>query len=913
MTENQEGGKSLHSQSRSSQRRGSYGLKRGPSGDSLKDLSLTPKRPRIFSEPAQQVGAISDPAKDESAFSTARETVENYQESEPENWYHHINEGGPQRDAIPFVDGMCLHIFLFNLLIVLDDPPFYLRRSSDDGSIGAVPMDGQSPRAGPRVQSALLPQSLQARIERYERDLDTFRDVVDDLTVQNKRLKRKLNKYEMSHPSRLGQDKLFEVKVHNLPPQKKTELEDMLHCFVSNVEADSHTKSLQPAPFKGDPKPLGLRTGRRPSSPSTANSKPPDSAYASMSASDSVLKSQSQTTGNMTSMRSGYPSNSTNSNVKSLSHLHSESLLPSKSPLSESSKEELVVQKLELLFTEAKEVEGPLIHSSQQPILPRSTVIGELEKLKNRPTKEHKALWESQTCQMHPEVQMHSKTSSSSLKNYQISCVVEPEPGTNGQLHMDTSEENAAVHNLLYLQRLGLASPLAKVSTGSNNEWIYLNLLINMAQLHTLNVTPAYVRRVVTDMSSRLELSDDGSKVRWLGDQQDAEAILNSTSNRSLMEDITSSQATNQNRQSPASQASHDFHEVQDSMTRQVSHCNNGALPSSTAEKHSVSAPCSESTSKLPYKPLFVHQNSQSDEIQSECDELLKQFPDTAPSEDESTQASQEWEVQSRPSSGPMTFFSGTAFCTDLSGDFRLPEVENTKYYRFGLKVIGENIPTPTSPLDTKRSFSFLESQDDSHDAGSPYRQNPPLVMYESSQPQALSNNGTKHIDLEASGLGGVYADDNFAIDVHLRQTVELSHRERLNRPLALTSHPRLRHLPPRIRPLFESRDSVQPKSDSQHQVQNSIVSTSTKDLPPAPLPPPSYAYSPSSSGSEDDGNDCVSVSDAEIASDYHFRPLSHSPPLIPNLHTDSAYFAEDEEAFYSELSSPSIDHADFV
>ncbi|KAK4054650.1 hypothetical protein OIO90_003462 [Microbotryomycetes sp. JL221] len=47
--------------------------------------------------------------------------------------------------------------------------------------------------------------------------------------------------------------------------------------------------------------------------------------------------------------------------------------------------------------------------------------------------------------------------------------------------------------------------------------WTYLNLVSTMAQLHRFNVTAAYVQAAIRYYSKNLELSADGSKVRWVG------------------------------------------------------------------------------------------------------------------------------------------------------------------------------------------------------------------------------------------------------------------------------------------------------------------------------------------------------------------------------------------------------------
>jgi hypothetical protein len=45
--------------------------------------------------------------------------------------------------------------------------------------------------------------------------------------------------------------------------------------------------------------------------------------------------------------------------------------------------------------------------------------------------------------------------------------------------------------------------------------WIYLNLFVSMAQLHTISLTPGFIRKSIRTLSAKFELSEDGNKVRW--------------------------------------------------------------------------------------------------------------------------------------------------------------------------------------------------------------------------------------------------------------------------------------------------------------------------------------------------------------------------------------------------------------
>ncbi|GAA6054583.1 hypothetical protein JCM3770_000062 [Rhodotorula araucariae] len=53
--------------------------------------------------------------------------------------------------------------------------------------------------------------------------------------------------------------------------------------------------------------------------------------------------------------------------------------------------------------------------------------------------------------------------------------------------------------------------------------FVYLNLVLTMAQIHRFSVTVAFVQRAVRQFSHRLELSEDGGRIRWKGPRMPAD------------------------------------------------------------------------------------------------------------------------------------------------------------------------------------------------------------------------------------------------------------------------------------------------------------------------------------------------------------------------------------------------------
>ena len=175
---------------------------------------------------------------------------------------------------------------------------------------------------------------------------EDFRSVIDDLTVENKRLRQKLRKYDEVNCSHLQGDKLFEIRIHGLPMHKKRELEETLRVFASSLDAYPSRPKSYSAPQSPTLPPITLPS-RMNSSSVTSFSRPADSAYASMFASGDTSAAKSQV--KQRSMRS---TKLTEQNIKSYLLDIPEGLFPNHSPvMTEKARMEVVVKRLEQLFT----------------------------------------------------------------------------------------------------------------------------------------------------------------------------------------------------------------------------------------------------------------------------------------------------------------------------------------------------------------------------------------------------------------------------------------------------------------------------------------------------------------------------------------------------------------------------------
>jgi hypothetical protein len=127
-----------------------------------------------------------------------------------------------------------------------NDPPFFMRHGSSSES----PPDGHVQRLRQQINRDGS-QSLPLRAGQMKlgtpggSSTEDFRGVIDDLTIENKKLKRRLKKYEKLHDAHLKNDKLFEIRVHGLEADKKRELEELLRTFAGNLAPQQPTPGFQ--------------------------------------------------------------------------------------------------------------------------------------------------------------------------------------------------------------------------------------------------------------------------------------------------------------------------------------------------------------------------------------------------------------------------------------------------------------------------------------------------------------------------------------------------------------------------------------------------------------------------------------------------------------------------------------------
>ena len=779
----------------------------------------------------------------------------------------------------------------------LDDPPFFLNRGdSTESSILAHNSDGSTPAEPSKIGPTGPTASLLARMDANPyNDSDDFRSVIDDLTVQNKKLRKKLMKYERLHCSHLQEEKLFEVRIHGLAAHRKRELEEALRSFASSIEEESP----QTAAFKqpqSTPATSRVPTNK-PSSSSTSGSRPVDSAYASMSGLGTGI-------GTLQGMLDHpHASKATQRNVNSYLHNIPKHMLPKDSmAMSGKAKSKLVVRRLEQIFTGRGAASNPQHQSHQQQEV--STAAAEADRTKieacgqrvwNEGTREAhilpinadlKVATIEEASTLSQQAKENAEDTSVEMKTQDLARAASPEQRPTRPLDLDLQRAQVPSDNIDYIRHLGLTNPENKdeVMSDGDGGWVYLNLVTSMAQLHTLNVTPEFIRKAVADYSAKFELSPDGTKVKWLGgtegtrlssDGEDSEALGNWKSSETSL--------------SASKQASTAELSSQDDQPDPSS-----VAPETGAKRRPVQT-AGSSSQAFDYKPLFFHTARSTTSADSD---MMSESVSSADSRDFATgktgNISSSNEIRERQSrlrarnheNGPIIFYNRANFCTDLGGDPDRPIRDEIFYNRYIQHPIGQS-PASSScgPSDigilgktNASALAPLSENDESRGNVSP-----PTALNLEDLKTSLSDVTSGHntpMQMEASGIGGVVPEDNFLVRV---QTEYKPRCRSLGNPPRGRVRRILHSLPQQALEAFhESKEaprSVPPAGK--------VVSAVKTNMPPSELPPPSYLHATSSSSESedmsdiDDGDD---EDDADEALSLNDAAPTDTPPLMPGV-----------------------------
>ncbi|KAI9679177.1 MAG: hypothetical protein M1822_007387 [Bathelium mastoideum] len=799
-----------------------------------------------------------------------------------------------------------------------NDPPFFLRTGSSSDS----PPEHQRHDSGPPASGlgrTLLQRSgvLRAGSQGGSSSED-FRSVIDDLTVENKKLKRRLKKYEKLHDAHLQDEKLFEVRIHGLPADKKRDLEETLKQFAISLDASPVSGSPVPGLDRFVP---GLQSHKTASSSHTSNHQMADSAYASMSASGqgSSLPGHTSTgaSNNQDRPAKGVAklAKSRDANIHSYLHDIPEGLLPRRPPvMTERTKSKLVVRRLEQIFAG----KGAATEGHQQPLqqqevsqmaawADRNEIEARGQQAGIEGLREAAIMLEETEDPMYfsnrknqPGPDAERKTRPSLISSGQDS-IEEPSPEQRPTRPLDLDPHRAQVpaENIGYIRHLGFSPPdLQTLSVPEDGHgWIYLNLLTNMAQLHTLNVTGDFVKKALTDFSSKFELSDDGRKVRWRG---------------GLGISKTSSDGSSSAGQDPEA-----YYRSRESNRRakrtKAKKSENQAITQSGSEGQQKSINTGASNYPVSYTPLFFHrENSDEEEESSYEDSGIEESPQPAyVTGDSSGLASSGMRTSSsrkKRDDGPIIFYNKARFCTDLSGDRNAAkdrEYNAIDYQSVTPTVIGseaykrnrQSIESSRGPLSRAAQLPDPMDLDDN-----PIPADQELAFPHDS-PVPSSRSGSRRsspepMDFEVSGLGGVCPDDNFEIIVknrHVPRDEQTQHPQAAHGFAKQVYHHRLAAI------IGASKRTSIPAIDEQ------IVGMKRKNLPPSSLPP--AAYFPTESSPETDESDADSDVSREPDSPNRDVPATAPQPLtIPPASSEDESSEESESDDDDDESDDSVD-----
>ncbi|KAI4204306.1 MAG: hypothetical protein LQ350_001286 [Teloschistes chrysophthalmus] len=797
--------------------------------------------------------------------------------SHPESWFTQLNQQGPGAIPTPFVD---------------DEPPFYFPRPSPDTASSHVAQpDRLSSHAAQTSQPAPLSHSLLSQLELSEHDPNTYRDIIDDLTVQNQKLRRRLKRYVKDYSIATSQDGLFEVRVRRLPPGKRRELERILQDFLSTVPSSRERSnarsddlraraSLRRQEQKNAPKPI--------QSPSP-NMKGLDSAYSSISATGVTASAvDNRSNAELAKQATSDLGRVMLSDPDRVPHVKGDH------EVSDVARQKVVVARLEMLFS-GRESDEASMHGSNTQI--------ETLKLESREGSTALIKGEASTTFVGEHAPAASETTSSvdfgqsaqAIDRRSDFLAVLPQQLSTDPDLPDSSPSRPSFDHWHHLRHLGAASPVAGSTPQPSDGWVYLNVLVNMAQLHTLNVTLDFVRQAIHDISENLALSEDGRKVRWCEERSKTHP---GSTPAEANDDVAMSLDPPQASPSPQPKQTGDASQSAKDQRPAVAH-----TTSTYNRRRQLQA------REFDYKPMFLHpkdrrlrhnnnnnnNNSQQQEYQDSSYES-----DTSSSSSSSSTTSEEPSRISRGGAGskrsndrrrggPMVFFDHDPFFLDLSADPQVYDDANGPRSSYTdpeneAEPLGSHLPpTADSSGRYEKKREWAPDSTSPQSAQSSTSSEPPLEIYGNDSMVDVEGEEKAHLDddhhvLEASGIGGIQLDDNLVIDVCTSHSPIV--------PSASTSQPSAPPPPAPPRPpqppapapsSSASRNRTRPPPRNKFRTR--ILSHQTTPLPPSPLPPPSFVYPPlSDTDSENPGDGLEGFEEDTEKGGLEFCPVAVSP-----------------------------------
>jgi hypothetical protein len=857
-------------------------------------------------------------------------------QSDPKSWFDRSN-----RNAEARYDPSGMDV----------DPPFFQKatESSDEGNQSA------------NHQLSYAPESLQVPLNRptvvtHSSSADDYRSVIDDLTIENQRLKEELKRYKQFGPDLLRKERLFEIKVHGLPKRKKRELENTLRNFAASLgggSTDASSQQFLKPPRHTKNKKSSAESHSKHESSSSSRSRPADSAYASMSTgpSSSAAHSSGLSLHQPPSLPRAKGSGSTAEN-----HLRDipEGLYPKHSDLSENEKKKVVVRRLEQLFTgtavKRRQDDSISLTGGEHAVtkanleaLPeestdapsREAQIQVSEAGEGRENRSQEDLSASQSGDQTDSRdngagsgrESGERSGKSRSQNNSPSSADPPEQRPTRPFDLDPDRVQVGADNMDYIRHLGLIPPELLVEktlqhknvSADADGWVYINLLSSMAQLHMLNVTPEFIRQAVSEKSTKFQVSPDRRKIRWRGSRNGTKF---------------SSDSSGENSQRSPSTDDTDGSNHEGQRKRRKSESAGTKLAPSSKNASGAGKQASASSDSFHYKPLFVHQSSSNE---TSWEGTGSQASYGMP-EDSNPGNTSGWGISGSGSTNPrrkrkhdgaVIYYNGAPFCTDFSGDpgdmspaalmensARELQAEEADADRPQVTRSFSGSSLPFRPITEK--LAAIVEQEDVHLIDSP----PGLEADDSASDDSLdadfpwssegetSEASLGKITLDASGLGGILPDDHFAVLVTTRRPIVMvAETEGIGfaRQASVTSGDTTNTITGRLAQMSTKSQSSpsRPKlaRNSSSSIEVEYLKGRVQRMLPAPLPPPAMFYPPFSSDSDSETSEDEEV-DLDLEGEDDEDNLDSDDPssdkanphVSDNEYPDHADLSSDDE-----------------
>lgn len=733
--------------------------------------------------------------------------------------------------------------------------------------------------AYPFMPSGLQSQSFRPTVA-HSSSAEDFRSVIDDLTVENKRLKEELKRYKHFGPDLLRKDKLFEIKVHGLPRMKKRELEATLRDFASSLEGSpTPSQRVKKSSVKHADRLKGSVSNSKHASSSSSHSRPVDSAYASMSTGPSSIGlTHGSSGGSFGRPWLARTRSAADRKVENYLQDIPEGLFPRPVVLTEKDKKKLVVRRLEQLFTGKTPIQNRNVGRNQSVVTGGTPTRGDTLSApplsiepsreariqspgmgKKRSTREDMSMSQS-NCE---DETGGDRTGSGSGTNEYIGTGTSPptaeplEQRATRPLDLDPDRVQVPSENMQYIRHLGVTAPEYLSETRFRSQdvsidaegWIHLNLLCSLAQLHILNVTPDYIRSAVSERSAKFQLSRDGRKIRWRGGVDGTKFSSDSSGDSSQRSPETEATDTSngegqRKKQRTGRQASVS---VTSSRTQTKMRPQNSGL-----------------TDGFHYKPLFTRNHSSS--VETSLDDTSSEYGavDNSNLNSRSTgfvSGSASPARKKRRHDGAIIYYTGAPFCTDLSGD--PGDISPTTYITSGqeqesmvIEEEEEERPVVSRTLSgSSLPFRPLVDGPEQMELGS---EEPELITDDTDVSEDDDDFGFTWSDdpqkpqlkplearFEPVGLGGVTPEDHFAVVVISRHPINCTSRSRPG-VTRLGTDETTASVSSRIAALTTNPPhSLNQSPDRPCNVQFQVVAQRYKGLKTLPLPPPAMFYPP--------------------------------------------------------------------